>query len=104
MPYIINDAVSGTVTLKGEVERPGTYVFGRSETLHDVLKRAGGLTKTAYPLGAVFSRESAKKSEAEANDILAGQVEAAVLGLASSNSGSAGEQIKAVLGFSKLLR
>ena len=104
VPYIINDAVSGTVTLKGEVERPGTYVFGRSETLHDVLKRAGGLTKTAYPLGAVFSRESAKKSEAEANDILAGQVEAAVLGLASSNSGSAGEQIKAVLGFSKLLR
>ena len=86
------------------MERPGTYVFGRSETLHDVLKRAGGITKTAYPLGAVFSRESAKKSEAEANDILAGQVEASILSLASSDVGSAGDQIKAVLGFSKLLR
>ena len=104
VPFIINDAVSGTITIEGEVERPGTYVFGRSETLHDVLKRAGGLTKTAYPLGAVFSRESAKKSEAEANDILAGQVEASILSLASSDVGSAGDQIKAVLGFSKLLR
>ena len=104
VPFIINDAVSGTITINGEVERPGTYVFGRSETLHDVLKRAGGLTKTAYPLGAVFSRESAKKSEAEANDILAGQVEASILSLASSDVGSAGDQIKAVLGFSKLLR
>ena len=104
VPFIINDAVSGTITINGEVERPGTYVFGRSETLHDVLKRAGGLTKTAYPLGAVFSRDSAKKSEAEANDILAGQVEASILSLASSDVGSAGDQIKAVLGFSKLLR
>ncbi|MDB4020282.1 SLBB domain-containing protein [Planktomarina temperata] len=104
VPFIINDAVSGSITINGEVERPGTYVFGRSETLHDVLKRAGGLTKTAYPLGAVFFRESAKKSEAEANDILAGQVEASILSLASSDVGSAGDQINAVLGFSKLLR
>ena len=104
VPFIINDAVSGSITINGEVERPGTYVFGRSETLHDVLKRAGGLTKTAYPLGAVFSRESAKKSEAEANGILAGQVEASILSLASSDVGSAGDQINAVLGFSKLLR
>lgn len=104
VPHVINDAVSGTIILKGEVERPGTYVFGCSETLHDVLKRAGGLTKRAYPLGAVFSRESAKKSEAEANDILAGQMEASILSLASSDAGAAGDQIKAVLGFSKLLR
>lgn len=104
VPFIINDAVSGSITINGEVERPGTYVFGRSETLHDVLKRAGGLTKTAYPLGAVFSRESAKKSEAEANGILAGQVEASILSLANSNGGSAGDQINAVLGFSKMLR
>ncbi|MDA9566735.1 SLBB domain-containing protein [Planktomarina temperata] len=104
VPFIINDAVSGSITINGEVERPGTYVFGRSETLHDVLKRAGGLTKTAYPLGAVFSRESAKKSEAEANGILAGQVEASILSLANSDVGSAGDQINAVLGFSKLLR
>ena len=104
VPHVINDAVSGTIILKGEVERPGTYVFGCSETLHDVLKRAGGLTKRAYPMGAVFSRESAKKSEAEANDILAGQMEASILSLASSDAGAAGDQIKAVLGFSKLLR
>jgi hypothetical protein len=52
----------------------------------------------------VFSRESAKKSEAEANGILAGQVEASILSLANSNGGSAGDQINAVLGFSKMLR
>jgi protein involved in polysaccharide export with SLBB domain len=104
VPFIINDAISGTITIKGEVQRPGTYVFGRSETLHDVLKRAGGLTKTAYPLGAVFSRESAKKSEAEANNILAGQLEASIVSLANSDVGSAGDQIEAVIGFSNFLR
>ena len=68
--------------------------------MHDVLNRAGGLTKTAYPLGAAYSRESAKKSEAEANDILAGQMEASILSPANSDAGAAGDQIKAVLGFS----
>lgn len=43
-------------------------------------------------------------TEAEANNILAGQLEASIVSLANSDVGSAGDQIEAVIGFSKFLR
>jgi len=48
-----------TVTIRGEVRYPGTYTIERkSERLLDVLKRAGGLTSSAYANGIVFTRDS----------------------------------------------
>ena len=58
VPAFINDVATGLVTLAGEVQRPGEYLIARDETLHDLIARAGGLTGVAYPLGAVFTRES----------------------------------------------
>ena len=37
---------------------PGDYSFTRSETLDEIIKRAGGLSEVAYPLGAILQRES----------------------------------------------
>lgn len=54
-----------TIRLEGEVVFPGQYVFGRNETLQDVLNRAGGLTNEAFPKGAFFSRESLREKEQE---------------------------------------
>lgn len=51
------------VTLEGEVRFPGTYTVNRGETLKDVLKRAGGLSKYAEPKAAIFTRESIKEQE-----------------------------------------
>jgi len=46
-----------TVTLTGEVRFPGNYVLQtKSERVADVIRRAGGLTPEAYPLGAVYNR------------------------------------------------
>ncbi len=53
------------VTIEGEVMRPGSYDVLRGETLSSLLARAGGLTRDAYPAGAVFTRESARRREAE---------------------------------------
>lgn len=53
-------------TVTGEVKRPGSYEFTSGETLSSLLRRAGGLTDTAYPAGAVFTRESARLREADA--------------------------------------
>lgn len=44
------------VTLHGEVRFPGRYPVHKDDTLRDVLKRAGGVTRYAYVPGAVFTR------------------------------------------------
>ena len=54
-----------TVTLSGQVQRPGTYVIGDGERLSSVLERAGGYTSRAYLKGAVFTRASLRKIEQE---------------------------------------
>jgi protein involved in polysaccharide export with SLBB domain len=53
----------GGVLLAGEFIHPGTYQIKRGERLSDVIKRAGGITDQAYPIGAIFTRESIKKTE-----------------------------------------
>ena len=83
---------------------PGDYPFSREDSLQDVIQQAGGLSDTAYPLGAVLERESIKAQEKESNNILAGQLEASVLTLAQSDIQGVGDQIKAVLGFAQQLR
>lgn len=57
--------LEGTVTIRGEVRRPGVYNIVRGERLSSLLVRAGGLTPVAYPYGAVFLRKSAAEREHE---------------------------------------
>ena len=104
VPAFINDVATGLVMLAGEVQRPGEYLIARDETLHDLIARAGGLTGVAYPLGAVFTRESLKDSQRESNMVLADQLEQSVLQVASSDVEGAGEQVTAVLKYAGQLR
>ena len=101
---LANDAVAGSIIIDGEVKRPGTYTFAPSETLHDIIAKTGGLRPVAYPLGAVFTRESMKVTQKESNDILANQLEQAVLQISNSDVEGTGEQINAVLGYAAQLR
>ena len=101
---LINDAVAGTITISGAVTRPGVYAFAPGETLHDVIAKTGGLRPTAYPLGAIFTRESMKVTQRSSNAILANQLEEAVLQVSQSDVEGAGEQITAVLGYAEQLR
>ena len=104
VPFLINDASSGTVSLSGEVLQPGDYIFSRSETLQEVIEKAGGLSRTAYPLGVVLSREAVKEQQREANKILASEVEASILELSQSDVAGAKDQVLAILGFAERLR
>jgi len=54
-----------TITLLGEVAQPGAYSFSDGETLSDILSRAGGFTTRSYLKGAIFTRESVKRQQAE---------------------------------------
>lgn len=51
------------VTLSGEVKFPGRYPIHKDDTLRDVLKRAGGVTRYAYVPGAVFTRVELQKQQ-----------------------------------------
>jgi len=104
VPKAVNEAISGFINLSGEFNIPGDYAFSRSEPLTEIIQRAGGITDTAYPLGAVLIRESIKIQEKESNDLLANQLEASVISLAQSDIDGADEQIKAILGFAQQLR
>jgi protein involved in polysaccharide export with SLBB domain len=79
-----------TVTLEGEVQFPGEYRVRRSETLGEVLQRAGGLTDDAFPEGAVFLRETLKEQEQEQIETLARRLEADLANL-SLQASAAGE-------------
>ena len=67
------------VAIEGEVMRPGGYDVLRGETLSSLLARAGGLTRDAYPAGAVFTRESARRRESEQFQLHAQDIERALV-------------------------
>jgi protein involved in polysaccharide export with SLBB domain len=65
-----------TISLEGEVKFPGEYRIRRGESLRQVLERAGGLTDSAFPEGAIFLRESLREREKEQLEVLARRLEA----------------------------
>lgn len=66
---------AGTVAISGEVRRPGRYDMIRGERLSSLIARAGGLTDEAYPAGAVFTRASVRRAEAESFTRTADEIE-----------------------------
>lgn len=58
-------AADNSVQITGEVLYPGYYDLARGESLLDLINRAGGLTEDAYPAGAIFSRETERRREAQ---------------------------------------
>ena len=81
---VFSDREDGRVTVSGQVRYPGTFDITRGERLSSVLERAGGLTETAYPYGAVFTRERAAVSEREGNQREARAINAEIASLATS--------------------
>jgi protein involved in polysaccharide export with SLBB domain len=90
-----------SVTIKGQVGFPGSYGFKDGERLSSVLRRAGGLLPTAYPIGAVLTRVQVRDLEQKSREELIRQIEtnsaAARLSpsLAGSNAGGELQLIKA---------
>jgi len=73
-----------TMTLTGQVARPGTYIIGEGERLSSLLDRAGGFTSRAYLKGSVFTRASLRKVEQEQLDAFVRVQEQRILAQAST--------------------
>ncbi|MCK5042081.1 MAG: SLBB domain-containing protein [Sphingomonadales bacterium] len=94
------DQESGTVLLSGEFVRPGVYTISKGETLSKLIERAGGVTEFSYPLGAVFTRLSAKLSQQESFRRAAREIDSALV-VASIRSDVAADAIVAAQNLSK---
>jgi protein involved in polysaccharide export with SLBB domain len=87
--------IGESVTISGQVRYPGSYGFQEGERLSSVLRRAGNLLPTAYPMGAALVREQVKELEEKSRDELIRQIEtnsaSARLSPSVASSGGAGE-------------
>ncbi|MDF2435319.1 MAG: hypothetical protein JWP44_4950, partial [Mucilaginibacter sp.] len=68
--------IGESVTINGQVRFPGSYGFQDGERLSSVLRRAGGLLPTAYPMGAVLVRTEVRALEQASREELIRQIEA----------------------------
>jgi protein involved in polysaccharide export with SLBB domain len=66
------------VRLGGEVKAPGVYQVQSGETLPQLITRAGGLTREAYPYATQLSRESTKAVQQENLDRTLRRMESAI--------------------------
>ena len=55
--------LGASISVRGEVARPGSYGIRPGERLSSVLARAGGFAPAAYPYGAVLLRSEVQKLE-----------------------------------------
>jgi protein involved in polysaccharide export with SLBB domain len=55
--------IGASVTVRGEVQHPGSYGIRPGERLSSVLARAGGFSAQAYPYGAVLMRREVRDLE-----------------------------------------
>src|SRR6266704_3678643 len=67
--------IGATVTLRGEVHKPGVYGIRPGERLSSLLKRAGGLLPTAYPRAAVFERTEVRELQQKSRQELIQRLE-----------------------------
>ena len=78
-----------SIELKGEFRFPGIYSIKSSETIIDIIDRAGGLTERAFPQGAIFSRENLREREDEQKERLIAQLESDLASVTLSASDQA---------------
>jgi protein involved in polysaccharide export with SLBB domain len=87
-----------TVRVEGEVKVPGIYPIEEGQNFLDALQRAGGLTNKAYVYGTVFTRASAKKTEAERMKEATDRIEQDYLRFLAGRSRSTTTQEEAMVG------
>lgn len=82
--------IGATVTLRGEVRKPGVYGIRPGERLSSLLQRAGGMLPTAYPRAAVFERNSVRELQQKSREDLIERLEqeSTVVKTAASTTGT----------------
>lgn len=91
------------VTIKGEVQFPGTYPVKQGETINDLITRAGGLTQNAFAQGAAFVRQDLKAKEKAQAQRLTRRLESDLAALSLQELAESGDKSQAYLAAQGLL-
>jgi protein involved in polysaccharide export with SLBB domain len=67
--------MSASISVRGEVRRPGVYGIRPGEHLSSLLQRAGGLLPSAYPRAAVFERTEVRQLQEKSRQDLIQRLE-----------------------------
>ena len=67
--------IGASVTIRGEIGKPGVYGIRPGEHLSSLLRRSGGLLPTAYPQAAVFERVSVYQLQQKSRQELIQRIE-----------------------------
>lgn len=92
-PYV-KDKIFQTqsITISGEVKRPGEYSISSTESLLDVILKAGGYTEQAYVFGGALFRSSVKDLQIEFNKrIYSDTINEIISNIAGVGSGASGD-------------
>jgi len=84
--------IGASVTVKGEVQYPGTYGIEEGEKLSSLLLRVGGFRADSYPEGSVLERVQVKELAEKSRQELIQRIEAAGTTPKLGLTGSVGEQ------------
>ena len=95
-----------SVSLEGAFVSPGIYGVKQGEKLSDVIRRAGGYKKNAYPLGGILARKSVAEKEKIAFLKSADQLEESIATAISSGriSSVGGDPTLALSSISSLIK
>jgi protein involved in polysaccharide export with SLBB domain len=74
-----------TVEVQGEVARPGTYPFGNDMTASELVRTAGGLTRSAYAQEADLTRYTIENGSKMESEHIAVEIGDALSGTADSD-------------------
>jgi protein involved in polysaccharide export with SLBB domain len=80
--------IGATVAIEGEVEHAGSYGIQDGERLSDVLKRAGGFRKDAYPYAAILERVQVHELNVQARNAMIRRIEETPVTVPTSSSSS----------------
>ena len=84
--------IGAMITLKGEVQHPGTYGIRPGERLSSILARAGGFNAQAYPYGAVLMRRDVRELELQSRVELMQRIKAEQVSLKALPEGDADQK------------
>jgi protein involved in polysaccharide export with SLBB domain len=68
--------LGASITVRGEVQHPGSYGIQPGERLSSLLQRAGGYSPEAFPYGAILMRAAVREAEEKSHAELVRRVEA----------------------------
>jgi len=91
--------LGAAVTLRGEVQHPGSYGIRPGERLSSVLERAGGFGAQAYPYGAILTRPEVRELQLKSHMELIERVKAqqiSIKALPESDSDQRNEKLTAI--------